>query len=630
MKNKKMIKNIAIVIVVILLISAVAAVLVMQKPSDEKTFEETIILPDGVKLFTKTYTFSEPIIEENQGLTIVNVLEADFHSTGDGRPVVPVNLTTLTFPFGTKILSVDYKFTTPKEINVESKLSYGSCSVLTEDDKKIYENSDMYPSEFVVYHTGGGLSENEYKTMLNIRVYPVTYIPLVKQLLFTDEVQINVFYKEPETPLITDKNEYDLLIIAPNDFSKNLQPLIDHKEKQNIKTKFMTAEEIYEKFDGRDEAEQIKYCIKESIERYGIKNVLLVGGRDGQSNKWNLPVRYSHVIIRKGTQENIEPEFLSDLYFADIYDSEGNFSCWDSNENGIFAEYDGGVIDKMDLYPDVRLGRLACRNKIQVKTVVDKIINYETNDAGDWFKNMVLVSGDHWQDKNQINEGVLIMDAAKEIMSDFKPVELYATEKGDMTIRDVTNALNQGAGFAYFCGHGGVSAWGIHLPPNAEGWAPKIAKWLPDSLIPTSFYRNIHMNLLRNKYKLPVTVVGGCLNGKFDVTLSDGGALSCWAWKLTSKKGGGAIATIANTGLGTHAMDDSDNNGVNDYLEAYDGWIELRFFELYKEENIRMLGELHQEAITQYLNRFLGNHDEMDMKMVQQWQLFGDSSLQVN
>lgn len=629
MKNEKMKRNIAIAIVFILLFSSIIAILVLQKISEEKIekTEDIIALGEGERVLTKIYNFSEPATEEINDLTVINVKETDFHSKGDGRPVLPVELTTLTFPFGTKILSVEYTYTTPEIINISKKLSYGSCSTLTKENSEIYESSDMYPSDFVTHHTGGGLSENEHKTMLNIRIYPVTYIPSEKQIYFIDQVEVKVFYKEPETPLLDDNSDYDLLIISPNEYTKNLQSLIKHKEEQNIKTKIITTEEIYEEFSGRDEAEQIKYCIKESIEDFGIKTVLLVGGKDGQSARWTLPARYSHVIIREGTQENVEPEFLSDLYFADIYDSEGNFSSWDTNENDVFAEYDGGVIDQMDLYPDVKLGRLACRNKMQVKTVVDKIIEYETNGKGDWFDRMVLVSGDHWADENHISEGILIMDKAKEIMSGFDPVEIYATEDGEMTVRDINKALNQGAGFAYFCGHGGVSAWGIHVPPNAEGWAPTLTKWTPNAWVMTSFYRNIHMELLRNKYKLPVTVVGGCLNGKFDVTIASNSATSCWAWKLTSEKGGGSIATIANTALGTHAMGDSDNNKVNDYLEVYDGWMELKFFELYAEENIKMLGELHQEAITQYLNMFLGNHDEMDMKMVQQWELFGDPSL---
>jgi len=614
---KKINKIIAILIVAILILMTFTAVLVyIDLQKKEEPEEEKLILPEGVSLITKTYNFSYLVIEEKEEFTVVRVEEADFQSMGDGRPVLPFSLTTIEFPFGTKIVDLEYTYSEPEIVDISKKVSHASCSALTEEDKTIYQSDKMYPSDFVTYHTGGGLSDNEHKTFLNIRVNPVTYIPSENQLNFINKVEIRIFYKEPLAPLLNDNNKYDLLIISPKEYSKNLQSLVDHKEKQNTKTLLATIEDIYEKSQGRDEAEQIKYFIKESIEKYGIKSVLLVGGKEGRSSQWALPARYSHVLIREGTQELIEPEFLSDLYYADIYDSEGNFSSWDTNGNDIFAEYDGKTIDEMDLYPDVQLGRLPCTNKREVKAVVDKIKKYETNEKGAWFDNIILVSGDHWPDKNNVAEGVLIMEETKEIMSDFNPVELYATEGKKMLVRDINQAINKGAGFAYFCGHGSPTAWGIHYPPDATGWAPSLGRFGK-----INFYRPINMNFLRNKNKLPVTIVGGCNNGQFDTP--------CWAWKLTSLSRRGAIATIANTALGTHAKDDSDYNGVNDYLEAYDGWLELEFFKLYSYDNIHVLGQLHQEAITNYLNVFLGNHDEMDTKMVQQWQLFGDPSLSI-
>lgn len=163
------------------------------------------------------------------------------------------------------------------------------------------------------------------------------------------------------------------------------------------------------------------------------------------------------------------------------------------------------------------------------------------------------------------------------------------------------------------------------------------------------------MIYLRNRGKLPVVVVGGCHNGQFDVTLrniikgilqdglryfsikpgnigefwSSEWVPNCWAWWLTSKIGGGAIATIANTGLGTHGEDDSDNNSIADYLEVLDGWMELRFLQLYGEENYDILGENHGETLTGYLQRFHGDEAKMDVKMIQQWELFGDPSLKI-
>jgi hypothetical protein len=216
-------------------------------------------------------------------------------------------------------------------------------------------------------------------------------------------------------------------------------------------------------------------------------------------------------------------------------------------------------------------------------------------------------------------------------MTGFTPIKLYATEKGKLLTRNINKEINKGAGFLYFSGHGSTTVWAIHYPPNAKGWAPErmIGKF--------GTYSVKTMNLLRNRKKLPITVVGGCFNGKFDISIQKSlknGKLkldssNCWAWKLTSKRNGGSIATIANTGLGTHAMSDSDKNNVNDYLEVLDGWLELRFFELYNQEQVGNLGDLHSGAIKDYLHTFFCSNDEMDTKMVQQWQLFGDPSLKV-
>jgi hypothetical protein len=104
---------------------------------------------------------------------------------------------------------------------------------------------------------------------------------------------------------------------------------------------------------------------------------------------------------------------------------------------------------------------------------------------------------------------------------------------------------------------------------------------------------------------------------------------NCWGWWLTSKANGGAIATIANTGLGTHGDGDSDNNLIADYLEVLDGWLELRFLQLYGEYGFDCLGENHGDTLSGYLNRFLGDNAKMDVKMVQQWELFGDPSLKI-
>ncbi|UCF13707.1 MAG: hypothetical protein JSW06_05490 [Thermoplasmatales archaeon] len=626
-------KNVLAIVVAFVLI-ACAAVFIIYEDKDKDT-EDNIgqyLNIQGEKIIQR-YTFSYPTFSDFEEYTCVYVDEADFYDMHDGWPAIPVKTTTYEFPFRTKILDVIYEYSEPEAITLTKKISVGSCSTATGEDPNIYDEDTRFPPNFISYHTGGGLSNGTQKTFLTVRVNPITYRPTDYEIDFIEQAKVTITFEQPDYPLLENKDEYDLLIITVSNFKRPLQRLVNHKENMGIKTKLVTLNEIQDT-NGRDTQEKMKYYIKESIENWGIEYVLLVGGIKGQTTKWNLPTRYSHVLISEGKQEVPEPKFICDLYFADIYDSEGNFSCWDTNDNNIFAEWDGSKeIDKMDLYPDVYLGRLPCRNKREVRIVVDKIIDYEKKKADDdWFKKMILVSGDHWKDPGQISEGVLIMEEASEIMSGFTPIKLYATEGNKLLVRNINKAINKGAGFAYFCGHGSATSWGIHYPPDATGWGPSLSRL---GLI--TFYHTMYMNFLRNKNKLPITVVGGCFNGKFDLSIGNSlkrgkiklAPASCWAWKLTSKKGGGAIATIANTGLGTHAMSDADQNNINDYLEVLDGWLELRFFQLYNQEKVDILGDLHSGAIKDYLHTFLCSRDEMDPKMVQQWQLFGDPSLKV-
>ena len=94
-----------------------------------------------------------------------------------------------------------------------------------------------------------------------------------------------------------------------------------------FQTRLVTLPEVYDQmyWQGRDNAEKIKYFIKNAIEQWGIDYVLLVGGRSSQFRPtWYCPVRYVHMV------DDWESEYLSDLYFADIYDNQGGFSSWDA------------------------------------------------------------------------------------------------------------------------------------------------------------------------------------------------------------------------------------------------------------------------------------------------------------
>jgi len=449
-------------------------------------------------------------------------------------------------------------------------------------------------------------------------------------------ININIVVVKPSTNL---SDSYDLVIITPKEFSRLLSPLVKHKNSIGIKTILNTTEEIYKQYDGRDKPEQIKYFIKDALERWGIKYVLLVGGMKSGRQSWYLPVRYSNLDDR----QDWDVRYISDLYYADIYKYEDGklvFDDWDSNGNNVFAEWNwnSSVKDVLDLYPDVCVGRLACRNIFEVRTVVKKIINYETKTFGEkWFKTMIIAGGDTVPlDQDGVYEGEAITDLSSSYMRaiDFNITRLWVSDGTLKKSRDLITTIRKGAGFVHLSGHGTPLTWSTHPPDNDTLWI--------DALL-TFQVRNI-----RNSEKLPIFIIGGCHNNMFDVSpfnilrdfakegLSyfksgeyESGSFwkfewisECLGWRLVSCCNGGAIATIGNSGIGFCYFG-------NYTLKGLAGWIEPRLFYEYSVNGMDILGELHTQAIRDYVNTFNVHNDRSDCKTVQQWVLLGDPSLKI-
>jgi hypothetical protein len=229
---------------------------------------------------------------------------------------------------------------------------------------------------------------------------------------------------EKSSPVI-----YDLLIIAPKKYTDALQPLIVHKNRVGIKTNLVALNDVYEQmfWHGRDKQEKIKYFIKTAKEEWGITYVMLVG--DFQT----VPVRYVYN-ADNNTSWN-EPCFISELYYADLYDKNGNFSSWDTSNNGIYGEWYGDPAKDpdIDLYPDVYVGRLACSNIAEVKVMVRKIIRYETTTYGqEWFHRIVVAGGDTYPVSENPNwtayEGEENTLHVLENMSGFEPTKLWTSD----------------------------------------------------------------------------------------------------------------------------------------------------------------------------------------------------------
>ncbi len=593
---------------------------------------------------TETIVFSYPEIAIKEDKAVVSITNANTWLYTPNAPMLPASVITYTFPFGTNIKTLDVTFSEAQEQFLEQTLLSAPHPVTGVEGMKTIEIQEeneittLYPDKLFDYHLGAGLSGKDHVLFVTIRCFPIQYNPGENTIIFRNKAHLSLTYELPSTQPQT-VDDYKLVIIAPKTFSEALLPLVNHKISNGITTKLVSRNEIcdsvYFPVEGRDCAEEMKYFIKNAFDQWGTRYVLLVGGRYGGvlKEKWWVPVRYSHL----DDDYNWEGSYLSDLYFADIYDAYGNFSTWDSNGNGIFAEWNDQGKDIIDMYPEVCVGRLACKNVDQVKTCVNKITVYENTTAGkDWFNRMVVVGGDSapnatdpWYEGEEENK------LALEYMTVFEGVRLWTSTGSFSGPEDVIDAINAGCGFLFFDGHGNPMSWSTHPPHNESIWINGLqVKDMPK---------------LTNGEQLPITVCGGCHNGQFNTSLLNilKGIIQeqlqyfrwkfflgewtpeCWAWKLISVKNGGSIATMAYTGLDWFAEGDYNNDSIPDCVQFFSGYVNTQFFKNYGVNNITVLGEAHTQSLIDYLTMFPPMQEKLDCKTVQEFVLLGDPSLKI-
>ncbi len=495
------------------------------------------------------------------------------------------------------------------------------------------DSTSSYSTPSFSSHVAAGRSGDSLATYLAVNLRPVGVDPAAMTAIYAGQATITFDYVLPQ-PMPAPRENYTLVVIAPQKFISALQPLITHKTANGITSRLVAREDVCNgtifPAVGRDCAERIKYFIKDAIEQWNTSYVLLVGGRKGgiQKETWWMPPRYSHL------NDGGEATYLTDLYFEDIYTPNGSFSSWDSNGNGVFAEWTNTSKDILDMYPDVYVSRLPCTSVAQVKTIVKKITTYETKTAGsDWFHTFIGVAGDTYPENDTYYEGEMATNMSYSFLKPlgFTPVFLW-TSLGTLTDKqDIIAAMNQGAGFVHFSGHGNPSVWSTHAPHN---------KTFIDG--PTTF----DMHKLRNGAKLPVVIVGGCHNAQYNTNLCNIilGVLHdglhyfawkkpigrfwynewvprCWAWSMAVQPQGGCIGIIANTGLGYGQPGSQTLNMSGRFLE----WL---FFKSYAEGNTH-LGATHGVELMEYMNEYPPMENQMDCKIIQEWGLLGDPSLQI-
>ncbi|RLF64273.1 MAG: hypothetical protein DRN31_00610, partial [Thermoplasmata archaeon] len=216
--------------------------------------------------------------------------------------------------------------------------------------------------------------------------------------------------------------------------------------------------------------------------------------------------------------------------------------------------------------------------------------------GGEWFGKAVLCGGDSHNDDGSVYEGEYTKEHAANYLNEFEITKLYASEE-NLDDKSIRQAINDGAGFVDFSGHGNRYSWATHPPGEFNTW---IGIDVSD------------VTLLSNTNEYPVVVLDACSTGNFKYG-------NCLAWHFVKASDKGAIATFATTALSWGYLGSSCIAGLSGYMD-------IRLTKHFSQ--MEKAGEVLANSIDDYLN-YHSRMDKADYKTVEEFELFGDPTLQI-
>ena len=279
------------------------------------------------------------------------------------------------------------------------------------------------------------------------------------------------------------RSNYDMLIIAPEQFEDELIPLKEFKDATARPTVIETLEDIYLDYTGVDKAEQVKKCIADYESNHNIKYVMLVGDVD------KVPIRYFLVQTNNDTGSQIDwfAYYMTDHYYADLYDSGGAFCSWNADGDQYYAEtvrdwtdMSFPNVDGVDYEFDVIVSRLPASTETHVTNYVNRVIDYESNvyPSDAWFNKIMLVTGvggSIYPEEPEPGDPVPYYDIQQldslgaRLTPGFTEIKLYHENDptGDYypTVANVNTHLNNGAGLFTILSHQNRQSFGFYNFP---------------------------------------------------------------------------------------------------------------------------------------------------------------------
>ena len=162
----------------------------------------------------------------------------------------------------------------------------------------------------------------------------------------------------------------EALIVTTDEFAEVFQKFADFHTVTGINTKVVTVEDICDNAicDDDDPVNDTQKAIKNYVMSVNGLRYLILGGDIEDIPSRKVHDKFSIIV------DTYEDDFYSDLYYAD-------FSEWDSNGNGVYAEDDGTLTigeDSPVLIANVAIGRISVSTVDEAELYFEKLVKHHT------------------------------------------------------------------------------------------------------------------------------------------------------------------------------------------------------------------------------------------------------------
>ncbi|MBN1349174.1 T9SS type A sorting domain-containing protein [candidate division KSB1 bacterium] len=390
-----------------------------------------IVLP--CTSFCETVSFSyhltQPvIIHHSNGFQSV-ALNGCYPMGRLGQPVFPMRSVALVLPPGHAARSIQFRYSGLKQVTEPVNLiPQQAVRTNSSTSSGFYIDAECYRRYDPLKAPAGNVQTHflhGFPVALSC-FSPVEYVPAEKKLSYYESVDVIIETAPDEKALHAMRNfsasasvlkklkafvhnqsnlanlstspgasgDYEYLIITIDAFVDEYQELAEFYNQRGIRTRVCTVDEILASVTGTDSQEKIRNYIIVQSQTHQIEYVLLAGDADDFSTgELQVPVRGLYTLVYSGEDIYQSYNIPSDLYYSAL---DGN---WNDDSDDAWGEE-----AEADLLPELAVGRITADNLTEVRNVITKIINYQSQPVVNDATRMVLLGEFMWS--NPLTYGV--------------------------------------------------------------------------------------------------------------------------------------------------------------------------------------------------------------------------------